>query len=288
MAYLIACWVHTPGKEHIRVADILQYEFMRNAVMAAVLSSLICGLIGTIIVVKRFVILAGGVAHAAYGGVGLAAFLGIPLRLGTLVFSAVVSLIMGRLTLTQKARADTVIGVIWAIGMAIGVICVDLTPGYGADLMSYLFGSILSVSKIDLYMMGGIALAGILLLVRFYRVLLAYIYDEDFARTRGINVKLIHYMLVLFISISVVLVIRVVGLILVIALLTIPPYMAEGFSRSLFGMILLSCLLSLFFSLTGLWLSYVYDLTSGASIIMVAGACYLLMSLLSGYLPVRR
>lgn len=283
MEFPIGSWACTDGKGNSPVTEILQYEFMRNAIMAAVLSSLICGLIGTVIVVKRLVILAGGIAHAAYGGIGLAAFLGISLRAGTLAFSAVVSLIMARLTLTNRARADTAIGVIWAVGMAVGVICVDLTPGYGADLMSYLFGSILSVTKVDLYMMAVITVIGAILLGRFYRTLLAYIYDEDFARTRGINVELIHYALVLFISVSIVLVIRVVGLILVIALLTIPPYIAEGYSKSLIGMMSLSCMLSLAFSIGGLWLSYVYDLTSGASIIMVAGVCYLL-SVLSVHL----
>lgn len=257
------------------MSEILQYEFMRNAIMAAVLSSLICGLIGTLVVLKRLVILAGGIAHAAYGGVGLAAFMGISLRAGALFFSLFLSLIMGRIILQKKARADTAIGVIWAVGMAIGVICIDLTPGYGVDLMSYLFGSILSVSKIDLSMMGTIAILGILMCFRYYRLILVYIYDEDFARTRGINVTLIHYLLVIFISVSVVLIIRVVGLILVIALLTIPPSIAEGYSRSLAGMICLSSFLSLLFSLCGLWISYTYDLTSGASIIMVAAAGYL-------------
>jgi zinc transport system permease protein len=253
---------------------------MQNAIMAAVLSSLICGLIGTVIVVKRLVILAGGIAHAAYGGIGIAAFLGIPLRAGALVFSAFLSLVMGRITLINRARADTVIGVIWAVGMAVGVICVDLTPGYGVDLMSYLFGSILSVSRMDLYMMGAIAALGGILFFRYYRIILVYIYDEDFARTRGVRVDLIHHLLVLFLSISVVLVIRVVGLILIIALLTIPPHIAESHSKSLAGMVLLSSLLSLLFSLSGLWLSYIFDLTSGASIIMVAGAGYLISMLI--------
>lgn len=260
--------------------EVLQYEFMQNAVMAAVLSSLICGLLGTVIVVKRLVILAGGIAHAAYGGIGIAAFLGVPLRAGALVFSAFLSLVMGRITLMNRTRADTVIGVIWAVGMAIGVICVDLTPGYGVDLMSYLFGSILSVSRIDLYMMAAIGVSGCILFFRYYRIILVYIYDEDFARTRGVRVDLIHHLLVLFLSISVVLVIRVVGLILIIALLTIPPHIAEGHSKSLAGMVILSSLLSLLFSLCGLWLSYIFDLTSGASIIMVAGTGYLISILM--------
>jgi zinc transport system permease protein len=267
------------GKNN-QMIEVLQYEFMQNAIMAAVLSSLICGLIGTVIVVKRLVILAGGIAHAAYGGIGIAAFLGIPLRAGALVFSAFLSLVMGRITLINRARADTVIGVIWAVGMAVGVICVDLTPGYGVDLMSYLFGSILSVSRMDLYMMGAIAALGGILFFRYYRIILVYIYDEDFARTRGVRVDLIHHLLVLFLSISVVLVIRVVGLILIIALLTIPPHIAESHSKSLAGMVLLSSLLSLLFSLSGLWLSYIFDLTSGASIIMVAGAGYLISMLI--------
>jgi len=260
--------------------EALQYDFMRNALMAAFLASAICGVIGTLVVIKRFVILAGGIAHAAYGGVGMALFFGFPLRAGAISFSMVISLILARITLREKTRSDTIIGVIWAVGMALGVIFADLTPGYGVQLMSYLFGSILSVNSIDLYLMAGITAATWGLFAWNYRALLVYAYDEDFARIRGIPVTLFHYGIVVMISLSVVMLIRVVGLILVIALLTIPPYMAERFSRSLMGMAWISFLLSLVFSFAGLILSYNMNLTSGASIILVAAVSYFLSSVI--------
>lgn len=262
--------------------DALQYDFMRNAIMAALLASAICGVIGTLVVIKRFVILAGGIAHAAYGGIGMALYFGFPPRFGAISFSFAVSLILARITLLDRGRADTIIGVIWAVGMALGVVFADLTPGYGVHLMSYLFGSILSVSMIDLYLMGSIALLTWGFFYWNYRSILVYAYDEDFASTRGIAVTLFHYVIVVMISLSVVMLIRVVGLILVIALLTIPPYMAERFSRSLMGMAVVSFAFSLIFCFLGLVVSYYLDLTSGASIILVAGGGYFLSRFLPG------
>ncbi|HPI97343.1 MAG TPA: metal ABC transporter permease [Synergistales bacterium] len=263
--------------------EVLQYDFMRNAILAAFLASAICGVIGTLVVIKRFVILAGGIAHAAYGGIGMALYFGFPPRVGAISFSCAVSLILARITLLERARSDTIIGVIWAVGMALGVIFADLTPGYGVHLMSYLFGSILSVNMIDLYLMGSIAILTWGFFSLNYRSILVYAYDEDFARTRGIRVTFFHYVIVVMISLSVVMLIRVVGLILVIALLTIPPYMGERFSKSLMGMALISFVFSLLFCFLGLLVSYELDLTSGASIILVAGGGYFL----SRFLPAR-
>lgn len=254
--------------------EALQLEFMRNAVMAGLLASVICGIIGALVVVNRIVFLAGGVAHAAYGGIGVAFYFGWPYLYGTLGFSLLTAMIMAGATLKDKHRSDTVIGVLWAVGMAIGVILLDLTPGYNVDLMSYLFGGILTVPVSHLYLMAAVA-AGIFLLVGFfYNEFLAMSYDAEFARLRGVPVHLFHFLLLAMISISVVMVIQVVGLILVIAMLTIPPYIAERFSRSLRIMMLIAGLMSCVFTLIGLWLSYRYNLTSGATIILVNGAAF--------------
>ena len=171
--------------------DLLQYEFMRNALWAALLTGVLCGVLGTVVVVKRYVILAGGVAHGAYGGVGLALFLGISPRVGALGFSVTSALLMAWVMLRKPSRADTIIGVLWATGMAAGILFADLTPGYGADLMSYLFGSILTVSREDLLSWEGCWPSwrwGI----PWHRELSAFSYDEDFAG-HGDSVTALHF-----------------------------------------------------------------------------------------------
>ena len=260
--------------------EVLQFEFMKNALMAGLLTSVICGIIGTFVVVNRIAFLAGGIAHAAYGGIGLAFFLGLPYIVGTLGFTLFAAMIMAAVTLKARDRADTFIGVLWAGGMALGVLLLDLTPGYNVDLMSYLFGSILAVPKSDLWQMLVMCLSVGLIVLFFYNDFLAMSYDEEFARLRGVPVKGLYFLLIGMIALSIVMIIRVVGLILVIALLTIPPYIAEKYARSLRMMMLISTLLCCMFTMAGLWLSYIFNLTSGATIIMVAVAAFFISFLL--------
>ncbi len=252
--------------------EALSLEFMQNALLAGLLASLSCGVVGSLVVINRIVFISGGIAHAAYGGVGLAFFLGLSPLLGTVGFTLAAALVMGWVSLSRKSRADTIIGVTWALGMALGVILMDLTPGYNVDLMSYLFGSILAVPRTDLYLLAGLDVVVIGFAAIFHNQLLALSFDEEFARTRGIPVKGLYLFLIALIALTVVFLIRVAGLILVIALLTIPPFIAEGWTRNLKGMMILAALLSALFSLAGLGLSYWLDLTSGPTIIMVAGA----------------
>lgn len=259
--------------------DALHFEFMRNALVAGLLTSIICGIIGTLIVVNRLVFLAGGIAHSAYGGIGLAFFFGWPYMVGAIGFSFVVAMIMAGVSLRAKQRADTIVGVLWAMGMASGILLLDLTPGYNVDLMSYLFGSILSVPRTDLVamaVMGGIIL---LLVSYFFRDILAMSYDEEFAQIRGVPVKRLYYMLIGMVAVTVVMVVQVVGLILVIALLTIPPSISEKYTKSLAKMMVLSCLLGMAFTTGGLWLSYSFDMTSGAAIIFLASVVFFLSML---------
>jgi len=250
--------------------EALSYEFIQNAIIAGILVSFAAGIIGSLVVVNRMVFLAGGMAHASYGGIGLAVFLGLPIFFGASVFAVGAALMIAYLTINDRNRLDTFIGLIWAVGMAIGVILIDLTPGYNVDLMSYLFGSILAVSREDLYYMGGL-LAVILFVVTFwYRQILAVSYDSIYASLRGINVKFFYSLILVLSALTVVVAIKVVGLILVIAMLTIPVYISEKLSSSLYGMMMLSGVLATIFTLTGLWVSYSYDLTSGASIIIIS------------------
>lgn len=256
--------------------EALQFDFVRNALLAGVLVSIVCGVIGTLVVVNRIVFISGGIAHAAYGGIGLAFYLGIAPTLGAAAFSVMIAIVMGLVSFRSKHRADTVIGVLWAVGMALGVILIDLTPGYGVDLMSYLFGSILAVSTFDLWMMIPLDAVVLIMVALFYKEFMALSYDEEFAFVAGIPVKTLYFTLLIMTALCVVMVIRLVGLILVIALLTIPPYIAEKYTGSLGKMMALSSLLGVIFTLAGLWLSYGYNLSSGASIILVAGVAFFL------------
>ena len=254
--------------------DALQFEFIRNALLAGILVSISCGIIGTLVVVNRIVFISGGIAHSAYGGIGLALYTGLSPTLGAALFSVAVAMIVGAISLKNKHRADTIIGVLWAIGMGLGIIFIDLTPGYNVDLMSYLFGSILSVQKTDIWFMIPLVIVIILIILTFYREFIALSYDEEFAFVMGIPVKTLYLVLLCMTALSIVMIIRVVGLILVIALLSIPPYIAEKYTSSLGKMMVLASLLGILFTLLGLWLSYNYDITSGATIIMVAGVSF--------------
>ncbi len=260
--------------------EALQFEFMRHALLAAILVSICCGVIGTLVVVNRLVFLAGGIAHAAYGGIGVAFFFGLPYMVGTLGFSLLAAVIMAIVTLKAKHRADTMVGVLWAVGMATGIILLDLTPGYNVDLMSFLFGSILTVPASDLWQMLVMVVLILFTVAFYYNDMLALSYDEEFAQIRHVPVRFLYFLLLGLIALSVVMIMRIVGLILVIALLTIPTFIAEKFAGSLRTMIIMSSLLNGVFTITGLWVSYLLNLTSGAAIIMVAAAGFLVAELL--------
>jgi zinc transport system permease protein len=247
---------------------------MRNALAAGLMASVICGIMGTLVVVNRIVFLSGGIAHAAYGGIGLAFFFGWPYLVGAIGFSLASATVMAAVSMKAKHRADTIIGVIWAVGMALGIILIDLSPGYHVDLMSYLFGSILTVPDTDLVVMVVLGVLIAALVGYYYNDLLALSYDEEFARIRGVSVKRLYFAMIAMLAVTIVMVIQVVGLILVIALLTIPPFIVEKYACSLRQMMVGSSLLGALFTVAGLWLSYSYDLTSGASIIMVSGIAF--------------
>jgi len=258
------------------ILDALQYGFMQRALLAGILVSIACGIIGTYVVIKRVVFISGGIAHAAYGGIGLGYFLGISPTVGAVVFSLLAAFGMGAVQQKTRQRADTVIGAMWAIGMAVGIIFIDLTPGYKADLMSYLFGSILAVPQGDLVMMAVLNLVIVVVVALLYKELLAISFDEDFATVENIPVGWVNALLLGMIALTVVMMMRVVGLIMVIALLTLPAAISAQFVRQMKSMMILSSLLGMVFTTLGLFLSYFFNLTSGATIILVAGTAYLL------------
>lgn len=256
--------------------EALSYGFIQHALLAGLLVSFAAGIIGSLIVVNRMVFLAGGIAHASYGGIGLAVFFGLPVFLGASIFAVFTAILVSILTLKKRQRLDTFIGLIWAVGMAIGIIFIDFTPGYNVDMMSYLFGSILAVSREDLYYMTGLLGLIIAVVSIWYRDILAVSYDSEYATLRGVNVRLFYTLILILSALTVVIAIKVVGLILVIALLTIPVYIAERLSTTLAGMMVLSGLFAALFTLTGLLLAYAYNLTSGAAIILTAAVGLLL------------
>ena len=254
--------------------DPVQFVFLRNALTAGVLVSISCGIVGALVVVNRMSFIAGGVAHAAYGGLGLAVFLGLPPAAGTLPFSIASSLVMGYAAGRNRERSDALVGAMWAAGMALGIILIDLTPGYHADLMSYLFGSIMAVSGNGLLMMALLDLAVVAMVVFLYKELLAVSYDEEFAAINGLPVVVMRYLLLGCIACTVVMLIAAVGLILVIALFTIPASLAELFTKRLRTMMVFAVIAGMGITLSGIMLSYVFNLTAGAVIIMVACIVY--------------
>jgi zinc transport system permease protein len=262
--------------------DILAMEFMRNALLAGLLASVACGVIGTLVVVNRQVFMAGGVAHTAYGGVGLAFYLGLPVLPCAVAFTVLAALIMAALSFGRAERTDSIVGVMWAAGMALGIILLDLTPGYNVDLMSYLFGSILAVPRSDILFMLILDVFILAVVLFWYKDFLSLSFDMEFARSMGVPVRLLYALMQVMTAVTVIMVIQVAGLILVIALLTIPPMLAELFTKSLWRMMALATLSSLVFCLAGLAVSYQFDITSGASIIAMATAGYTLTWLAVG------
>ncbi len=258
------------------MGDILQYTFIQNALMAAVMVSIITGVVGSLISVNKMTFLAGGIAHSSYGGIGLAIYFGLPIFLGASVFATLSAIVIALISFNQRERVDIFIGVIWAVGMAIGIIFVDLTSGYNVDLMSYLFGSILAVDYNDLTFMGILLVVVVLFIHIFYREILAVSYDSEYASLRGINSKGFFIAILILSALTVVVAIKVVGLILVIALMSIPTYIAELISNSLYEMMIKASIISTIFTITGLFISYEFDITSGASIIMTSAISMLL------------
>lgn len=254
--------------------EILSYTFMQNALIGGLLVSIACGVIGSLVVINRMTFIAGGISHSAYGGIGIATFVGFAPLLGATIFTIIVAFIIAFLTLKDKERFDSVIGAMWAFGMALGIIFIDITPGYKGDLMGYLFGSILTIDSGALKFVAFIDIFVVMLVMLFYRQFCAVSFDSEFAKLRGVDSRLFYYILVILTALCISSTIQVVGLILIIALMTIPPYIAEIFSKNLGIMMILASVISAVFCVVGLIISYKFNLTSGASIIMVAAVTF--------------
>ena len=255
--------------------EALQYQFMQNALAAGLLAAVACGIVGAYVVVKRIIFVSGGIAHASFGGIGLGYLIGISPIVGALVFSLASALGMGYVIRKTRLPSDTVIGVLWATGMALGIVFVGLAPGYAPDLFSYLFGNILTVPTSDLLLMLILDLVIVGTVFAFYKEFLAISFDEEYSSVIGIPVDVLYLLLLCMISLTVVILLRIVGLILVIALLTIPAALARQLTHDLKRMMLLAIIFGVILTSGGLWLSYALDLPSGATIVLLGGAALL-------------
>lgn len=261
--------------------DILQYDFFSNALLAALFASISCGYIGTYIVTRRIVFISGGISHASFGGIGLAYFLGVNPLIGAGVFSLFAALGIETLSRRPELRMDSLIGMMWSFGMATGIIFVFLTPGYAANLMTYLFGNILTVSHTDLYLMAAVCLIITAVFHLLFRAILYTSFDPEYARTLGIPTAMINYLLIGLVALTIVVNIRVVGIILVIALLTIPQATASLFSKTYKTIIMLAILFGMISSIGGLIVSYFLNIPSGATIIFLSILIFILVRLIS-------
>jgi zinc transport system permease protein len=254
---------------------LTNYSFLQHALLAGVLASIATGLVGSYVVVKRISLISGGIAHSILGGMGIAYYLGLSPTKGAVVSALVAAVIIGLVSLRARQHEDTVIGALWAVGMAIGILFISRTPGYNVDLMTFLFGNILMVSREDLILIGALDGIIVLIILLFYKQFLAVTFDEQHARLRGLPVEFLYLLLLMLIALTVVILIKIVGLILVIALLTLPPAIAHHYAGNLGHMMVLAVGLSLLFNTTGLVVSYQLDLPTGATIVVVAGLAYL-------------
>ena len=256
------------------MVEALQHTFMQHAMIAGALAAIACGIIGTYVVTKKMVFISGGISHASYGGVGIGYYLGISPIVGAMFFALFSAIMMGLVTRRTKIPDDTAIGILWAVGMAVGIIFIQLKEVYSGDLMSYLFGSILFVELSDLITIAVIDIVIILVVLLLYKEFLAISFDEEFSKVVGIRTEFLSLILLGLIAFTIVVLIKVVGIILIIALLTIPATIAKLFTNRLKNMMFLSVVFGLVITIGGLLLASELDLRSGATIVLVGAVAY--------------
>ena len=256
--------------------ELLDYTFFQHALVGSLLASIVCGMIGTYIVTRRLVFISGGLTHASFGGIGIGLYAGVPPLLTAAAFAVLSAFGVEWLSKRKDMREDSAIAVFWTLGMAVGVIFTFLSPGYAPDLSAYLFGNILTITLTDIALLGGLAL----LLGVFFALCLnpiVYIaFDREFARSQGIRVRTFEYLLMMFTALTIVACLRMVGIVLVISLLTVPQMTANLFTSRFRNIIWLSMLIGYLGCLGGLWFSFSKNIPSGASIIFFSILIYAL------------
>ncbi len=272
------------------IKDLIELPFLQNAALAGILCSISSGIVGTYVVLRRITYIAAAISHCILGGLGAARYFAVVYDLpwlrpvyGAILTALAAALTIGMISLRAKEREDTVISALWAVGMAVGVLFIFKTPGYNEDLMSYLFGNILMVSVEDLYLIGILDVMVITLTLTFYNQTMAVCFDEEFARTRGMAVEFYYLLLLCLTAMTVVLTVSVVGIIMVIALLSLPVAIASRFFDRVWKIMAASIVLGMFFTLSGLAISYTPNLPSGAVTIVLAGLTYMATLLFSAF-----
>lgn len=256
------------------VLGILQYQFFQNAIIVAVLASVAAGIIGTYIVIKRMSLISGSIAHTAFGGLGISYYLGLNPLMGAAFFSLLASTGVAFFRKRAANRMDTLLSAIWATGMAVGLVFIFLTPGYATDLFTYLFGNILLVSSFDLMLITALDLVIVVMVLLLYNSFLAVVFDEEYAEVRNVPVSALYFVLFGLVALTVVMMIKVVGIILMIALLTMPAATAQLFNRTVKGIMFLASIITLFSTLTGLFLSYLLNFPTGPVIVLITAFVY--------------
>ena len=259
--------------------EILQYAFFQNALAGSLLASIVCGFIGTYIVTRRLVFISGGITHASFGGIGLGVFSGINPVISAMVFAVLSACGVQWLSQRGDVREDSAIAVFWTFGMSVGIICCFLTPGFMPDLPSFLFGSILTIGKADLWLLAGLSIVVTAIFTLFYRSILSVSFDNCFARSQHLPVTFIEYMMMALIAMTIVSTLRMVGIVLAISLLTIPQMTANLFTYSFKRMIGLTIVIGWADCLSGLAISCALNVPSGASIIFVSIILYALFKI---------
>lgn len=250
--------------------DILQYAFFQNALLGALLASILCGFIGTYIVTRRLVFISGGITHASFGGIGIGVFAGINPILSAMAFAILSAFGVQWMSKNKDVRKDSAIAMFWTLGMSVGIICCFLTPGFMPDLPSFLFGSILAIDTTDLWILMGLTIVVSLLFTAFLRPIQSIAFDSTFARSQHLPVNMMEYLMMTLIAMTIVATLKLVGIVLAISLLTIPQMTANLFTYSYKRMIWASILLGWIDCLLGLYASYLLNVPSGATIIFVS------------------
>jgi len=267
---------------------LFQYQFLQNAVVAALLASVLCGIMGVMITEKKIVMMSGGIAHTAYAGIGLGFFLGFEPIWGALGVAIAAALGVSTIQKRTESNGDVVMALFWSMGMSMGILFIAFTPGYPPDMASYLFGNILAVLRSDLLFMGALTTIVVLIITGFFQFWKAFLFDQEFASLQGINVVLMEYILLILVAMTVVVLIRIVGIILILALLTAPPITARFFTSDFKKLMLLSVSLAAGCCMVGLWISYALNIASGASIVLLSGVVYLLAAIFHSFFPIRK
>lgn len=262
------------------MADFLQYNFFVKALLGALFAAISAGIAGTYIVSRRMVFLSGGITHSSFGGIGIGYFFGFNPMVGASIFGVISALSVEYLSVKHKIREDSAIGVLWALGMAIGIIFIYLTPGYTPDLMGYLFGSLLTVTTGDIIALGILSVFLIIYFLLFYRTLLYISYDENYARTYSTNVNLFKFLTTALVALTVVLNIRMAGIILVLSLITIPPNIAMIYTNSYLKIVFWSILIGFVGTSAGFIVSFYVGIPVGATIIFTLALLWIIAKLL--------